>query len=166
MTKHKNIHLSKSRFIAGLQCPKRLYLTVYPPEMDEDDDGGENLPMINGYEVGDMACKLYPGVMVEYDAGLSKAIETTAELVADTSVKRIHEATFSFENILVRVDLLERTPTGWILTEVKGATSVKDYYLNDAAVQAWVLQGCGLTLDAVFFEISSKKSFSIRAIFS
>jgi len=26
---------------------------------------------------------------------------------------------------------------------------VKDYYLNDAAVQAWVLQGCGLKLDAV-----------------
>jgi hypothetical protein len=32
---------------------------------------------------------------------------------------------------------------------VKAATSVKEYYLDDAAVQAWVLQGCGLKLDAI-----------------
>ena len=149
LLKPRSFHLSKSRFIAGLQCPKRLYLTVFPPEISEEEDCGINLPIINGNEVGDMACKLYPGVMVEYDTGLSAALETTKQLIADTSVQRIHEATFSFENILVRVDLLERTDAGWILTEVKGATSVKDYYLNDAAVQAWVLQGCGLKLNEV-----------------
>jgi len=146
--KQRNIHLSKSRFIAGQQCPKRLYLTIFPPE-GYSNEGGESLPMINGYAVGDMACKLYPGIMVEYDSGLSAAIEKTTRLVADESVQRIHEATFSFENILVRVDLLERSSEGWILTEVKGATSVKDYYLKDAAVQAWVLQGCGLKLVSV-----------------
>jgi len=150
MKKDKSIHLSKSRFIAGLQCPKRLYLSVYPSEMlGNNVDVGESLPMINGYAVGEVACKLYPGVMVEYDSGLSAAIKKTSELVADENVQRIHEATFSFDNILVRVDLLERTKTGWILTEVKAATSVKEYYLNDTAVQAWVLQGCGLKLDAV-----------------
>jgi len=139
------MQLSKSKFIAGLQCTKRLYLTVFKPEGYES-DGDEGLPMINGYAVGEVACKLYPGVMVEYDSGFSTAIEETARLVADETVKRIHEATFSFENVLVRVDLLERSSEGWILTEVKGATSVKDYYHNDVAVQAWVLQGCGLKL--------------------
>jgi len=145
----KEIHLSKSRFMAGMQCPKRLYLTVYPPDVPEEKDGGESLPILNGYAVGDMACKLYPGVMVEYDAGLSAAIRETVKLVADENVRRIHEATFNFDNVLVRVDLLERTDAGWILTEVKAATSVKNYYLDDAAVQAWVLTGCGLTLAAV-----------------
>jgi len=145
----KKTYLSKSRFTAGLQCPKRLYLTVHPPEMPEEEDGGESLPILNGYAVGDMACNLYPGVMVEYDSGLSAAIKETTRLVADEQVQRIHEATFSFDNVLVRVDLLERTDAGWILTEVKAATSVKPYYLNDAAIQAWVLQGCGLKLAAV-----------------
>jgi len=136
--------------MAGMQCPKRLYLTVHPPETPQEEDGGESLPILNGYAVGEMACKLYPGAMVEYDQGLSKAIEETARLVADKNVTCIHEATFSFDNILVRVDLLERSiNSGWILTEVKAATSVKQYYLDDAAVQAWVLQGCGLKLDAV-----------------
>jgi len=117
--------------------------------MPEEDDGGDSLPVLNGYAVGEVACKLYPGVMVEYDHGLAAAIKETARLVADESVHCIHEATFSYDNILVRVDLLERSDAGWILTEVKAATSVKDYYLDDAAVQAWVLQGCGLKLASV-----------------
>jgi len=145
----KKTYLSKSRFMAGMQCPKRLYLTVHPPEMPEEEDGGESLPILNGNAVGDMACKLYPGVMVEYDQGLSAAIRETSRLVADEQVQRIHEATFSFDNVLVRVDLLERTDAGWILSEVKAATSVKVHYLNDAAIQAWVLQGCGLKLASV-----------------
>ncbi|MBN4073353.1 DUF2779 domain-containing protein [Mariprofundus ferrooxydans] len=145
----KKTYLSKSRFMAGMQCPKRLYLTVYPPEMPEEEDSGESLPILNGNTVGEMACKLYPGVMVEYDQGLSAAIAETSRLVADEQVQCIHEATFSYDNILVRVDLLERTDSGWILTEVKAATSVKEYYLNDATVQAWVVQGCGLKLDVV-----------------
>jgi len=145
----KKTYLSKSRFMAGMQCHKRLYLTLHPPEIPEEEVGGESLPILNGYAVGEMACRLYPGVMVEYDHGLSAAIKATKRLVADESVQRIHEATFSYDHILVRVDLLERTDDGWILTEVKAATSVKDYYLNDAAVQAWVLKGCGLKLASV-----------------
>jgi len=86
------------------QSPKRLYLTVFPPDMPEEEDNGENLPILNGYAVGEIACKLYPSVMVEYDQGLSKAIKETTRLVADEHVQCIHEATFSFDNILVRVD--------------------------------------------------------------
>jgi len=142
----KNIHLSKSRFTAGMQCPKRLYLTVFPPEMPEEEEGGDSLPILNGYAVGDIACQLYPGAMVGYDQGLSNAIAETARLVADANVLRIHEATFSHSQVLVRVDLLERTGEGWVLTEVKASTSVKPYHLNDAAIQAWVLMGCGLKL--------------------
>jgi len=143
------IHLSKSRFIAGMQCPKRLYLSVYPPEVSGEDNCTESLSMLNGNAVGEVARSLYPGTMVEYGSGLLAAINMTAELMADENIQCIHEATFSFEHVLVRVDLLQRTATGWILTEVKAATSVKDYYLNDAAVQAWVLKGCGVQIDAV-----------------
>lgn len=108
----------------GLQCPKRLYLSVYPPEIEEQKDHGLNLPMINGNAVGKMARHLYPGVMVEYEQGLISALDETKQLVADERVLRIHEATFSYENVLVRVDLLEGTDAGWVLTEVKGSTSV------------------------------------------
>jgi len=145
-----SFNLSKTRFISGLQCAKKLYLTNHPPQgWEKDTSFFETMPIHNGYEVGDLACALYPGEMVDYNADMSIAVATTEKLLADASVQRIHEATLVFEGILVRVDLLERTPQGWKLIEVKGSTSVKDYYLHDAAVQAWVLQGCGLTLASV-----------------
>jgi len=142
----RSYQLSKSTFMAGLQCPKRLWLQVHKPELVPE--LGENLPIIYGNEVGEMARRLYPGVLVEYGPGLGAAIEETRRLVADPDVRMIHEATFVHDGVLVRVDLLERTDSGWILTEVKGATSVKDYYIPDVAVQYWVLHGCGLKLDA------------------
>jgi len=149
MVKNKMYHLSKSRFIAGLQCPKRLYQIVHPPKDFDKSDFRETLPIVNGNAVGDIACELYPGVMVEYEQGMAAAIEETSRLVADESVQRIHEATFTYENILVRVDLLERSGESWIMTEVKGSTSVKDHYLEDATVQAWVLRGRGMKLASV-----------------
>jgi hypothetical protein len=144
----KPYYLSKSKFIAGMQCPKRLWLQIHKPDLVEE-DYGESLPILNGNEVGEMARQLFPGTLVEYDDGMSAALKETNRLVADPSVQVIHEATFCHDGLLVRVDILERTPAGWILTEVKGATSVKPYYIPDATVQAWVLQGCGLKLEAV-----------------
>jgi hypothetical protein len=144
----KSYNLSKSRFIAGLQCPKRLWLQVHKPNLIEA-AYSESLPMLNGNEVGNMARQLFPGTLVEYDDGLGAALEETGRLVADPSIQVIHEATFCHDGLLVRIDILERTPDGWILTEVKGATSVKPHYIPDATVQAWVLQGCGLKLKAV-----------------
>ena len=45
----------------------------------------------------------------------------------------------------VRVDILERLPEGgWGLVEVKSTTRLKDTFVLDAAVQLWVLRGCGL----------------------
>jgi len=149
MSKDNNIQLSKSRFMAGFQCLKRLHLIVHPAEINEQESRELNLQLFNGYEVGDMACQLYPGEMVEYNQGLTSALKRTTELIANKAVLRINEATFSYGNILVRVDLLERTEPGWILTEVKASTSVKAHYINDVAVQAWVLQGCGLNVCSV-----------------
>jgi len=146
MNQKQTPRLSKTRFIAGLQCPKRLYLSVYPPEGKRDKSFFETMPIYNGYAIGDLACQLYPGVMVAFDPGLEKACETTKALLAEPAVHRIHEATFRYRGIVVRSDLLERSGDGWMMTEVKGSTSVKDYYLNDATVQTWVLQGCGIQI--------------------
>jgi len=52
--------------MAGMQCHKRLYLTVHPAKIPEEEDNGDSLTILNGYAVGEMACRLYPGVMVEY----------------------------------------------------------------------------------------------------
>ena len=65
--------------------------------------------------------------------------------VADKQHPAIFEATFTHDNILARVDILERLPRNkWRLIEVKSSTSLKDYYLYDVAIQRLILEGLGM----------------------
>jgi len=66
-----------------------------------------------------------------------------------SGVTVIFEATFEHEGVLVRTDILERTPILTRLIEVKAATEVKEEYATDCAIQTWVLTGAGVRPDAV-----------------
>lgn len=138
--------LSKSRILVGLQCPKRLFLSVHKPELLEGSDTGAHAFSI-GYEVHDAFRSLCTdAVLVGHDDDLSAALAETHENLSQGSARPILEATLSHGGVLVRIDCLAREPQGYVLTEVKSSTSVKDYHLNDAAVQAFVAAGTGLPL--------------------
>jgi hypothetical protein len=59
--------------------------------------------------------------------------------------RHIFEAAHSHENVVVRVDALRRVGKAFELIEVKSSTRVKDYFLDDCAVQTWVARGAGIT---------------------
>src|SRR5205823_2790259 len=101
--------LSKSKFISGLQCHKRLYLEIRAPELATEPDEQTQAILDNGTEVGEFARRLFPnGVLVDFDrSGLQQALSLTQELLADPLVPAIFEGTFKFDNVLVRVDVLE-----------------------------------------------------------
>ncbi|MGD0696919.1 MAG: hypothetical protein ABSB82_19045 [Terriglobia bacterium] len=62
------MRLSKSRFTAGLQCHKRLYLQVHQPELAAEPDESTQARFDQGIEVGRFARGLFPeGVLVEDD---------------------------------------------------------------------------------------------------
>lgn len=146
------VRLSKSKFVAGVQCLKRLYLQVHQPELAGEADEGQEARLEEGQAVGRLAQKAFPrGVLVENGPlELDAALRRTAALVADPSVPAIFEATFQHANVLVRVDILERRRQGrWRLIEVKSSVELKDYYRYDAAIQHEVVTGCGLALSAV-----------------
>jgi hypothetical protein len=139
--------LSKSRFIAGWQCLKRLYLEVHQPELAEEPDERTMAIFDQGQDVGRWAQKRFPGgVLIE--AGpeeMDKALEQTTRAVADKQNPAVFEATFTHDNVLARVDILERLPRNhWRLIEVKSSTGVKDYYLYDVAIQRVILEGLGM----------------------
>ncbi len=52
----------------------------------------------------------------------------------------IFEAAFEFENIRIRVDILERLDAGWGLREVKSSTSASEEkgHVDDVAVQLFM----------------------------
>jgi len=143
--------LSKSRFIAGLQCLKRLWFQCYRYDEWPEPDPATQALFDTGHEVGKLAQQLVPGgTLVEEDhLHHDDAVRTTQRLMAGTAVPAIYEAAFTFEGIRIRVDILERSPGDrWRMLEVKASTSVKDYHHYDVAIQQYVLEGCGLNVAA------------------
>ena len=142
----RNMNLSKSRFMAGLQCLKRLYLQVHEPELAREFDPTSLAVIEQGQEVGRLAQKMFPGG-VPIEAGheeLDKALALTAQVVEKGQVPALFEATFQHDHVLVRADILERHAKGkWRLIEVKSATDIKERYVYDVAIQRLVLEGCG-----------------------
>lgn len=145
--------LSKSKYLSGLQCHKRLYLEIYQSELATEPDEQTQAILDMGTEVGALARQRFPGgVLVEADhRHPTEALQRTVELLSDPTVLAIFEGAFEYDQVLVRVDILERV-TGqdgamaWRLIEVKSSTRVKDVHLDDLAIQTYVLHGAGVAL--------------------
>jgi hypothetical protein len=148
------VRLSKSKFLSGLQCHKRLYLEIYAPELATAPDDSTQAILDMGTEIGALARQRFPGgVLVETGHRHSAdALQQTQDLLGDPTVTAIFEGAFMFDQILVRVDILERVASPpaerstWRLIEVKSSTKIKDVHVDDLAVQTHVLTGAGVSL--------------------
>ena len=139
--------LSKSRILLHQQCPKRLWLKVHRPELEEIDDSNQ-ARFATGTFVGELAQQLYPtGVLIDGD-DLAQALIDTQEALAGKK-RPIFEATFQANGLLIRADLLLPDDDGYRMVEVKSSTQVKNYYLADAAIQSWVAQQSNLPIKSV-----------------
>ena len=151
------IRLSKSKLIAFRQCPKRLWLEVHRAELRIFDDSAQSR-FDAGYQIGALAQTQYPdGVMIAPDNNLTAALRQTRQLLATSPRKPLFEATFQAAGLLVRADLLVPTKTGWHMVEVKSSTSVKDYHLEDAAIQSWVAVKAGQPLANTSLQVVDSK---------
>lgn len=75
--------LSKSKIISGMQCPKRLHLSVYQPELA--DNSGNEVAFSTGNQFGEFARSLFPGGV----------LATTRALLADDSVRTLFEYSYA-----------------------------------------------------------------------
>ena len=83
--------LSKSRILLHRQCPKRLWLKVHRPELEEIDDGNQ-IRFTTGTYVGELAQQMYPdGVLINGD-NLAQAVDDTKAIFAGEK-RPIFEAT-------------------------------------------------------------------------
>lgn len=146
----KTYRLSKSKIISGLQCPKRLYLEIHHPELRHDSEQSEAL-FASGHQVGEVAQQLVPeGVMVEMgNWDIDQALEDTRRLLEPSNGPPLFEATFFHNDVLIRADIFFPENCSYRLVEVKASTKVKDYYLNDCAIQAWVIENAGYPIHKV-----------------
>jgi hypothetical protein len=143
----RTFRLSKSRITAGLQCGKRLWLAVHRPEL-EIYSADTQRRFAAGHGVGEVARGLYPGgVLIGEGAPLSQALRETEQALAQPGDVTLYEATFRHRGVLIRSDVLERCGGRYRMVEVKSATRLKEYHLQDIAIQGWVAEGAGVPLD-------------------
>lgn len=153
-TKKQKTDLSKSLYLTGLQCTKALWLKKYKKEVLTA-PGTQALSVFEtGNKVGEKARELFPnGKAIPYqNTSFEEKVALTQKWM-DEGVENIYEATFKYNGILVMVDILHKTEEGWEIYEVKSSTwhsrkSVEDIglYVLDAAIQYYVLDGCGLNI--------------------
>ena len=138
--------LSKSSYIKGLQCEKHLYLYKYHyNEMDELSEMQKAI-FKRGTNVGELAQELFPGGEVAAygdPPNYEKALDKTRYLI-DNGAKVIYEAAFMFNQVLSIADIIVREKDEWKIYEVKSSTSISETYLNDAALQYYVISNCGI----------------------
>ena len=150
MSTRQQSGLSKSLFIRGLQCHRSLYLHKNHPELKSQLSNTQQVIFRSGDEVGELARQIFPcGVLVPYE-GLSIAsqIRLTNSLI-DNGVKTIYEASFDYDGIFIKVDILRKGRGGWEVYEVKSSTGVKDVHCRDAALQCYVLENLGMKITKV-----------------
>ena len=139
--------LSKTRYLSGDQCHLRLWYDTHAPDLALDVDDTREAVFDTGHEVGEIACRRYPGghLVAQDHRHVAEALEETREIIETGTVPALFESAFVHRGVLARADVIERLPGGgWGLVEVKSATRLKDVFVLDVALQLWVLRGTGL----------------------
>ncbi|MBL7945761.1 MAG: DUF2779 domain-containing protein [Flavobacteriales bacterium] len=140
--------LSKSTYIRGRQCTKALWLYKHRRDLMAPVDAASQAIFDTGTAVGELAQQLFPGGVdctpdTPYD--FAPAIAATQAAI-ERGERVIYEAAFLHDGVLAALDILVRDGEGWRAYEVKSSGSAKEYQVHDAALQAHVIEGCGLRL--------------------
>jgi hypothetical protein len=140
--------LTKSDYVAAIQCSRRLWISARAPERAASPDSAARALLEEGREIGRLARGLFPdGALVEgpFDAALAR----TRALIGDPGAPALFESAFEHAGVRIRADVLERLGRGFGLREVKSGTSLREHHLDDLVVQLWVLRACGLDVRSV-----------------
>ena len=140
--------LSKSRFMGGLQCHKKLWLTIHEPDAPElVPDAQQQWLFDHGHRVGEAARQFCgQGILIVPRREDRSAQVTETSEALELGEGRIFEASFSVDGVFVAIDVLERVGAGWRVVEVKSSTKAKPEHVPDLALQVHVARGAGLEI--------------------
>ncbi|MEO8147055.1 MAG: DUF2779 domain-containing protein [Bacteroidia bacterium] len=133
--------LSKSTYIRSLQCLKSLYLYKNYYTQRDKISVEQQARFSRGHSVGALAHQLFPGG-VDASKGVKQrskdALIKTLDLI-QKGEKIIYEASFQYDDVWVIADILVNDETGWKVYEVKSSMDISDTFMNDAALQYYVI---------------------------
>ena len=159
-------YLTKSKYLNGQQCHKRLWYEENQRDKKPETSLSQQRRFDQGKEVGVFARDCFPGgVLIDATASRHAVKQTEAAIKRGDTC--IFEATFIFNNVLVKCDILEKDADSWRIVEVKMSTVnqtvkaskiVKEEYLHDLALQKYVLTGCGLSISQTQLMLINSKT--------
>ena len=140
--------------------------------MDEISDNQKAI-FQQGTNVGLIAQQLFPAgkdASPENYWDYTSSYEKTAKWISEGE-EVIYEAAFQYEGVLVLLDILVQKDGLFYAYEVKSSTEVKDYHLQDASVQYWVMKGCGIEIKDFFIvhvnnQYVRKGAIDVQALFA
>src|SRR5688572_10756530 len=103
-------YLTKSRYVTGLECPTKLFYTGKKEEYGDQKFDDRFLQQLanGGFQVGELAKCYYPDGIAVGTLDYDEALAGTVELLTRENVT-IFEASFRFNNLFVRADIVEKT---------------------------------------------------------
>ncbi len=143
---NRKIIISKSKYLAGLQCLKYLWYKVNASEEIPGPDFTAQFIFNQGMLVGEYAKKLYPGGIDLGKIGdLKEQLVKTSELLSER--KPLFEASCSSGCVYSRADILVPADTDrWDIIEVKSSTQLKEDYIYDVSFQKYCLDRAGVKI--------------------
>ena len=102
-----------------------------------------------GTDVGVLAHEVFPNgidMSPNSPSQFPKKVKETWDNLINPEVKVMYEAVFQHNDTLIMLDMLVRDGDKWLAVEVKSSMRLSDTYYNDAALQYYVLHGCGVPL--------------------
>ena len=102
-----------------------------------------------GTDVGVLAHEVFPNgidMSPNSPSQFPKKVKETWDNLSNPEVKVMYEAVFQYNDTLIMLDMLVRDGDKWLAVEVKSSMRLSDTYYNDAALQYYVLHGCGVPL--------------------
>lgn len=138
--------LSKSKYIAGLQCSKLLWYSYNAKDRIPPYDESTLAVFDQGHQVGELAKSLFPGGVeiegshTDFDDVLRRSSESL------DLRKPLFEPAFRYGSAYARADILSPAKTDrWDIFEVKSSTCVKDVHLHDLLFRNTRTAGPGWT---------------------
>ena len=153
ITKNNTLkQISKSNFLSGTQCHKKLYFDKFRKDLIPAEDDAQEALFELGHEIGALAKKYFVGGLdasPENFNDFSGSISNTLKWIKEKT-PTIYEAAFSSNGVFAALDILHHLKGKRWAIEVKSSTDVKDYHLTDASLQFWVMDKCGFKPDKFY----------------
>lgn len=153
-------NISKEVFLNILACPTLGWLLGSGQNIEQLSKEvltlGEQFRMDQGIEIHNRARQLYPDGTLVQRRDMVIALQETMNLMSNSNISTIFEATFLIDDYATKADVLRRKDSSWHLIEVKSSVNDRDEFIDDMAYTVMVIAHAGFNLSTISLLLISK----------